>query len=106
MMGISNSKRGPKGKNDCKNSKKVVDTACKTSRQKPTVTLIINREYNPDIETPKDFVSACTSDFYTIPFVDNMAGWSEKMQSSNPFPREGSFAPFHMTMIKGLCVRG
>ncbi|CAH2325410.1 hypothetical protein XENTR_v90030361mg [Pelobates cultripes] len=45
-----------------------------------------------------------TGGFYTIPFVANLAGWTEAMESANPFPRLGANDEYHMNMIKGLCL--
>lgn len=56
-------------------------------------------------ESCKDYVGRVSeSGYYLVnPWVDNMAGWSETMGSSNPFPRDGANDPFHMDMVKGLC---
>lgn len=57
-------------------------------------------------ETCKEYVARQSpSDYYLInPWVDNMAGWTEGMGSHSPFPRDGSNSPFHMDMVKGLCL--
>lgn len=57
-------------------------------------------------ETCKCYVACvCGTDYvYINPWVDNLAGWTEAMGSSSPFPREGDNDEFHMDMIKGLCL--
>lgn len=57
-------------------------------------------------ETCKTYVArVCGTDYYLInPWVDNIAGWTEAMCSTSPFPREGANDPFHMDMVKGLCL--
>lgn len=54
----------------------------------------------------KDFVARiCGTDYYLVkPWVDHMAGWTEGLGSCSPFPRDGANSPFHMDMIKGLCL--
>lgn len=57
-------------------------------------------------ETCKCYVARiCGTDYvYINPWVDNLAGWTEGMRSSDPFPRQGQNDIFHMDMVKGLCL--
>lgn len=57
-------------------------------------------------ESCKHYVArVCGTDYYLInPWVDNVAGWTESMGSSSPFPRDGANDSYHMDMIKGLCL--
>lgn len=58
-------------------------------------------------ETCKAYVARVspTNYFLVNPWVDNLAGWTEGIGTeSSPFPRDGSNDPYHMNMIKGLCL--
>lgn len=58
-------------------------------------------------ETCKEYVARVSPSNYFLvnPWVDNLAGWTESTGTeSSPFPRKGSNDPYHMNMIKGLCL--
>lgn len=47
----------------------------------------------PEIgEGPKDWMYRCGWGYYTNPWLDNLAGWTEA-QAMRPYPRDGSFDP-------------
>lgn len=57
-------------------------------------------------ETCKDFVARiCGTNYeFIVPWVSNLAGWTEAIHSVDPFPRDGANDEFHIDMIKGLCL--
>lgn len=58
-------------------------------------------------ETCKEYVARVSpTNYYLVnPWVDNMAGWTESVGIENsPFPRDGGNDPYHMNMVKGLCL--
>ena len=59
-------------------------------------------------ETPIQYVERVIGDFYTMPLVSCLAGWSESLapQVRNPFPRNGSFDPYHLGLADRLINQG